>query len=210
MTLRPRQNGRHFPDAISNCIFFNENNWIPIQISLKFAPMDQINYISALVQIMAWRRSGDKPLSEAMMVSLLTHICATRPQNGLTKEQISHYYKSASTDMNDRTVELIMKAKLIFTRSSEIVITPTFVGNLPTYLYSGRHSQTGDLHRADAEIGRWFMEMIKRDANVFFVYWNIFRTTKMNPFGSLWGLRPDIFGLWNRRFYPHLHYLFTL
>ena len=28
----------------------------------------------------AWRRPGDKPLSEPMMVSLLTHICATRPQ----------------------------------------------------------------------------------------------------------------------------------
>ena len=33
-----------------------------------------------MVQIMAWRRPGDKPLSEAMMVSLLTHICVTRPQ----------------------------------------------------------------------------------------------------------------------------------
>ena len=29
---------------------------------------------------MAWRRPGDKPLSEAMMVSLLTHICVARPQ----------------------------------------------------------------------------------------------------------------------------------
>ena len=29
---------------------------------------------------MAWRRSGDKPLSELMMVSLTTHICVTRPQ----------------------------------------------------------------------------------------------------------------------------------
>ena len=29
---------------------------------------------------MAWRRPGDKPLSEAMVVSLLTHICVTRPQ----------------------------------------------------------------------------------------------------------------------------------
>ena len=32
------------------------------------------------VQIIAWRRSGDKPLSESMMVTLLTHICVTRPQ----------------------------------------------------------------------------------------------------------------------------------
>ena len=29
---------------------------------------------------MAWRRPGDKPLSEPMMVSLLKHICVTRPQ----------------------------------------------------------------------------------------------------------------------------------
>ena len=29
---------------------------------------------------MAWRRPGDKPLSEPMMVSLPTHICVTRPQ----------------------------------------------------------------------------------------------------------------------------------
>ena len=33
-----------------------------------------------MVQIMAWRRSGDKPLSEPMMVILPTHICVTRPQ----------------------------------------------------------------------------------------------------------------------------------
>ena len=29
---------------------------------------------------MAWRRPGDKPLSEPMMVSLPMHICVTRPQ----------------------------------------------------------------------------------------------------------------------------------
>ena len=34
----------------------------------------------ALVHIMAWRRSGNKPLSEPMMVSLLTHICIAQPQ----------------------------------------------------------------------------------------------------------------------------------
>ena len=79
-TLRPRQNGGHFPDDIFKCIFLNENVWIPIKISLKFVPKVPINDIRALVQIMAWRRPGDKPLSETMMVSLLTHICVTRPQ----------------------------------------------------------------------------------------------------------------------------------
>ena len=79
-TLRPRQNGRHFTDDIFKCIFLNESVWIPIKISLKFVPRGPINNIQALVQIMAWRRPGDKPLSEAMTVSLPTHICVTRPQ----------------------------------------------------------------------------------------------------------------------------------
>ena len=64
----PRQNGRHFADDISKCIFLNENAWISIKISLKFIPKGQIDTFSALAQIMAWRRSGDKPLSEPMMV----------------------------------------------------------------------------------------------------------------------------------------------
>ena len=74
-TLRPRQNGRHFPDDICKCIFLNENAYISIKISLKFVPKARINNVPALVQIMAWRRPVDKPLSEPMMVSLLTHIC---------------------------------------------------------------------------------------------------------------------------------------
>ena len=79
-TLRPWQNGRHFADDIFKCIFLNKNIWISIQISLKFVPKGPINNIPALVQIMACRRPGDKPLSELMMASLLTHICVTRPQ----------------------------------------------------------------------------------------------------------------------------------
>ena len=79
-TLRPRQNGRHFPDDILKWIFLNENLWISITISLKFVPRGPINNIPTLVQVMAWRRPGDKPLSEPMMVRLPTHICVTRPQ----------------------------------------------------------------------------------------------------------------------------------
>ena len=79
-TLRPRQNGRHFTDAIFKCTFMYENIWASIKISLKFVPTGPVNNIPALVQIMACRRPGDKPLSEPMMVSLLTHICVARPQ----------------------------------------------------------------------------------------------------------------------------------
>ena len=78
--LRPKQNGRNFADNIFKCIFLNENVWIPVKISLKYVPNGPINNIPTLVQIMAWRRSGDKPLSEPMMVGLPTHICVTLPQ----------------------------------------------------------------------------------------------------------------------------------
>ena len=52
------------------------NVWVSIKFSPKFVP---INNITALVQIMALRRSGDKPLSEQMMVILRTHIWVNRP-----------------------------------------------------------------------------------------------------------------------------------
>ena len=79
-TLRPRQDGRHFPDDIFKPLFLNKNAWILIKISLKFVPKGPIDNIPALVQIMAWHRPGDRPLSEPRMVSLPKHICVTRPQ----------------------------------------------------------------------------------------------------------------------------------
>ena len=79
-TLRPRQNGRHFADDPFKRIFFNKTVRIFIQFSLTFVPKGPINNKPALVQIIAWHRPGDKPLSEPMMVSLPTHICVTRPQ----------------------------------------------------------------------------------------------------------------------------------
>ena len=79
-TLRLKQNGRHFTDDTFKRIFLNENVGISIKISLKFVHKGPINNIPALVQMMAWRRLGDKPLSEPMLVRLPTHICVTRPQ----------------------------------------------------------------------------------------------------------------------------------
>ena len=79
-SLRPRQMAVLLTDDIFKCIFLNENVLTSIKISLKFVPKGQINNIPTLVQVMAWRRPGDKPLSEPMMVILLTHICVARPQ----------------------------------------------------------------------------------------------------------------------------------
>ena len=76
-TYGPRQNGRHFSDDISKCIFFNTNIWASIKMSLKFVPNRPNWNITALVQIKTGCRPCDKPLSGSMMVSLLTHICVS-------------------------------------------------------------------------------------------------------------------------------------
>ena len=55
------------PDDIFKCISLNENDIIPIQISLKFVPKSPIDNKPALVQAMAWRWTRDKPLPEPML-----------------------------------------------------------------------------------------------------------------------------------------------
>ena len=59
--------GAILADDIFKRIFLNENVSISIQISLKFVPKGPIENKSALVQVMAWRRTGNKSLPEAMM-----------------------------------------------------------------------------------------------------------------------------------------------
>ena len=81
-----KQSINHWDKMADNFLttFSNAFSWMKMyilsKISLKFVPNGPINNIGTLVQIMAWHRSGDKPLSESMLVSLLMHICVTRPQ----------------------------------------------------------------------------------------------------------------------------------
>ena len=74
-TKRPPFSRRHFKIGFSLLKLYHFR-----LISLKFVPRGAINNIPALVQIMAWRRPSDRPLSESLMVSLPTHICVARPQ----------------------------------------------------------------------------------------------------------------------------------
>ena len=80
-----RQNDNNFAETIFWLTILNRNVQIAINNSIQFVPKSPINNIPVLVQTMAWGRPGDRPLSEPMMVSSLTHICVTRPQwvNGL-------------------------------------------------------------------------------------------------------------------------------
>ena len=63
----PGQNGRHFTDDISGFFLMNEKFCILNKFSLKFVPKVPIDNNPALDQTMAWRRIGDKPLSEPML-----------------------------------------------------------------------------------------------------------------------------------------------
>ena len=54
-------------DNIFKYIFMNQNVWFSNKISLKYVLWGPIDNNGALVQMMAWRRTGDKPLSESMM-----------------------------------------------------------------------------------------------------------------------------------------------
>ena len=54
-------------DDIFKCMFLNENDRITIQITLKFIPRGPIDNKPALVQVMAWRRTGNKPLNKPML-----------------------------------------------------------------------------------------------------------------------------------------------
>ena len=74
--------------------FFNDNVWISIRISLKFVSQALIDNTPALNQKMAWRRPGDKLLSETMLPNSSTHIRVTRlqtvingPGNGIQNRQ---------------------------------------------------------------------------------------------------------------------------
>ena len=87
-TLRPRQNGCKFTEDTFKRIYLNEDVRIFIKIPLKFVAKGPINNIPALVQMMAWRRPGDKPLSEPMLDSpmldsLLTYIYLSLGLNDL-------------------------------------------------------------------------------------------------------------------------------
>ena len=79
-TLVLRQNGRHFADDSFKCNFLDENEGIPLKISLTFVSKGPIDNIRSLVQIMAWRLPCYRPLSDPVMGSLWTHVCVTRSQ----------------------------------------------------------------------------------------------------------------------------------
>ena len=62
----PGQNDKISQTTFSNA--FSSKVRFLTEISLKFDPKGPIDNNPALVEIMAWRRIGDKPLSEPMLI----------------------------------------------------------------------------------------------------------------------------------------------
>ena len=79
-TLRPGKMAAIFQTTFSHAFSWMKIYEFRKKISLTFVPKGPIENIPALVQLMAWRRPGNKPLSEPMMVVLPAHTCVTRPQ----------------------------------------------------------------------------------------------------------------------------------
>ena len=70
----------NFLPAFSNAFSWMKMYKFWLRFHWSLFPKGPTNKIPALIQVMAWCRPGDKPLSEPMIVCLLTHICVTRPQ----------------------------------------------------------------------------------------------------------------------------------
>ena len=101
--------GRNKMAAVSQMTFSNVFHWMKMHefwlrfISVEFVPKGMIRNIPALVQIMAWHRPGDKPLSEAMMVRLPIDICVIRPQwvNVNSVIWIAKWYECCHINVNN-------------------------------------------------------------------------------------------------------------
>ena len=107
--------------------------------------------IPALVPIMAWRRSGNKPLSEPMIVRLPTHICVTRPQwvnyvISLSSSRIfrwilfSYYFKWKIFKKWDALAQLCRSQDCVFPNSRYIHFL-----NLSFCVFSGNPLQIEEL-----------------------------------------------------------------
>ena len=162
-SLRPRPNRRHFADDTFKLIFLNENVTISIKFSLKFVSKVRINNIPALVQMMAWRRPGDEPLSEPMMVSLLRHICVTRPQWINSIGGLSNFY-CASRCINVWRQKVSLDGNVIFHWHICTILNVYYVSfNVLEKLWNwliGR-SEAGLLHR-------WYLSI---ETNACFLLW---------------------------------------
>ena len=69
-TLRLRKSSRHLANRIFKCILFEEQNLFCFKIYVSLFIKNQIDTKSAMVQVMACWRDGDKLLPEPMLTKM--------------------------------------------------------------------------------------------------------------------------------------------
>ena len=99
------------------------NCFILFQISLKYVRKGPIDNNPAAIQIMAWHRQGDKPLSEQIMVRFPTYICVNRPQwvkivLPISKERKS-FKMSFEISRNIEALEMLHRVMIKYKRFSD-------------------------------------------------------------------------------------------
>ena len=127
-------------DNTFKCIFLNENDRIPIQISQKFVPSSPIDNKPALVQAMAWRRTCDKPLPEPMLGPVPWRIYAALRRDELTALVLAYFVRiilaSAPECCTVWCVGIInCDVYSRCTESKPITINYFFIGHACTYIY---------------------------------------------------------------------------
>ena len=78
---------------------------------------------------MPWCRSGDKPLSEPMMVSLMTHICVTRPQWVNALNNISNTFHHPLIGLITLYFNIITSMRMHIYLNGYFAISSLFSGN---------------------------------------------------------------------------------
>ena len=79
-TMRPRQDCRHFQDAIFKSFFVKENIWISIQILLKCVPGVKLTIFQHWFRKWLGAEQVARHYFNRCLYALLSHICVTRPQ----------------------------------------------------------------------------------------------------------------------------------
>ena len=130
-TLGPRQNGRYLV-----CSWMKISITISIIISLKFVPKGSVNNIPTLITILAWRRPGNKPLSEPMVVILLTHICFALTRRLTGGKNVYFYSLGGKSQQQYSNYDHVICMKRIFSfEMSEIANTVLNYRRSVTYIW---------------------------------------------------------------------------
>ena len=137
--------GRDKMAAIFQKILSNTLSWMKMyefQLRFHWNPKGQINNIPALVQIMAWCRPGDTPLSEPMMASLCWLIYVSLGLNELT-----HWGRDKMTNIYQRIFSNAFSWMKIFQfrfKSRWNLFSYSWISNIPSLVRIMAWRRPGD------------------------------------------------------------------